>query len=150
VANNPPAGRAITATPTGARSTETLARRAGRQRWIARHWLDVALVAPLFLDAFVNTLGITAIGVSLEMVIGLIIALMLARGFRGRGLFRSFVLIPLGVPTLVAGAAMLYFVGLSCSTWASSTSPSTGSRAAGAACSSSPWPTSGRPPRWSS
>jgi trehalose transport system permease protein len=156
VANNPPAGRAITATPTGARSTEsteTLARRAGWQRWIVRHWLDVALVVPLFLyilffmlvpvgqsiylsfvregtreptldnyreildrslfkDAFVNTIGITAIGVSLEMVVGLIIALMLARGFRGRGVFRSFVLIPLGVPTLVAGAAMLYFVGL--------------------------------------
>jgi trehalose transport system permease protein len=64
-----------------------------------------------FKDAFVNTLGITLIGVSLEMVIGIIIALMLSRGFRGRGVFRSTVLLPLGVPTLVAGAAMLYFVG---------------------------------------
>lgn len=64
-----------------------------------------------FRDAFVNTLGITAIGVSMEMVVGIIIALMLARGFRGRGIFRSIVLVPLGVPTLVAGAAMLYFVG---------------------------------------
>ncbi|HEY7035638.1 MAG TPA: sugar ABC transporter permease [Thermomicrobiales bacterium] len=64
-----------------------------------------------FKDAFVNTLGITLLGVSMEMVAGIIIALMLARGFRGRGVFRSFVLVPLGVPTLVAGAAMLYFVG---------------------------------------
>ncbi len=64
-----------------------------------------------FKDAVVNTLGITIMGVSMEMVAGIIIALMLARGFRGRGLFRSIVLIPLGVPTLVAGAAMLYFVG---------------------------------------
>jgi trehalose transport system permease protein len=62
-------------------------------------------------DAFVNTLGITAFGVSMEMVFGMIIALMLSRAFRGRGLFRSIVLIPLGVPTLVAGAAMLYFIG---------------------------------------
>ena len=65
-----------------------------------------------FKDAFRNTIGITIIGVSMEMVVGIIIALMLARGFRGRGLFRSVVLVPLGVPTLVAGAAMLYIVGL--------------------------------------
>jgi trehalose transport system permease protein len=64
-----------------------------------------------FNDALINTLGITAFGVSMEMVAGIIIALMLTRAFRGRGLFRSMVLLPLGVPTLVAGAAMLYFVG---------------------------------------
>jgi trehalose transport system permease protein len=64
-----------------------------------------------FGDAFTNTLGITAMGVAMEMVFGMVIALMLARAFKGRGLFRSIVLIPLGVPTLVAGAAMLYFIG---------------------------------------
>ena len=64
-----------------------------------------------FSDAFFNTLGITAFGVTMEMVFGLIIALMLSKQFKGRGLFRSMVLIPLGVPTLVAGAAMLYFIG---------------------------------------
>ena len=64
-----------------------------------------------FNDALMNTLGITAFGVSMEMVFGLIIALMLAKAFSGRGLFRSIVLIPLGVPTIVAGAAMLYFIG---------------------------------------
>ena len=64
-----------------------------------------------FADAFTNTLGITAIGVTLEMVIGMGIAVMLSRQFRGRGIFRTVVLLPLGVPTLVAGAAMLYFVG---------------------------------------
>jgi trehalose transport system permease protein len=64
---------------------------------------------PDFSSAFVNTLGITVIGVTLEMTIGLILALMLARAFRGRGLFRTIILTPMGVPTLVAGAAMLYF-----------------------------------------
>lgn len=64
-----------------------------------------------FRSAFVNTIGITIMGVAMEMVAGIIIALMLSRAFRGRGLFRSIVLVPLGVPTLVAGAAMLYFVG---------------------------------------
>ena len=64
---------------------------------------------PDFGDAVVNTIGITLIGVTLEMTVGLILALMLARAFRGRGLFRTVILTPMGVPTLVAGAAMLYF-----------------------------------------
>lgn len=64
-----------------------------------------------FSDAFTNTIGITIIGVSIEMILGLGIALMLARSFSGRGIFRTVVLIPMGVPTIVAGAAMLYFVG---------------------------------------
>ena len=64
---------------------------------------------PDFGAAFVNTVGITLIGVTLEMSVGLILALMLARQFRGRGLFRTVILTPMGVPTLVAGAAMLYF-----------------------------------------
>jgi trehalose transport system permease protein len=64
-----------------------------------------------FNDAFVNTIGITAIGVTLQMLIGLGIAFMLSREFHGRGIFRSIVLIPMGVPTIVAGAAMLYIVG---------------------------------------
>jgi trehalose transport system permease protein len=64
---------------------------------------------PDFGAAVVNTIGITLIGVTLEMTVGLILALMLAREFRGRGLFRTIILTPMGVPTLVAGAAMLYF-----------------------------------------
>jgi trehalose transport system permease protein len=64
---------------------------------------------PDFVDAVVNTIGITLIGVTLEMTVGLIVALMLARAFRGRGIFRTIMLTPMGVPTLVAGAAMLYF-----------------------------------------
>jgi len=64
---------------------------------------------PDFGAAVVNTIGITLIGVTLEMTVGLVLALMLARAFRGRGLFRTIILTPMGVPTLVAGAAMLYF-----------------------------------------
>lgn len=64
-----------------------------------------------FNDAFINTIGITLIGVTLQMLIGLGIAFMLSREFHGRGILRSIVLIPMGVPTIVAGAAMLYIVG---------------------------------------
>jgi trehalose transport system permease protein len=62
--------------------------------------------------AVLNTVGITLISVTLELVLGLVIALMLARVFPLRGLFRSIVLAPMGVPTLVAGAAMIYIVGV--------------------------------------
>lgn len=64
-----------------------------------------------FKSAFVNTIGITVIGVGLEMIIGLAIAMMLTREIRGRGILRALVLLPMGVPTIVAGAAMLYIVG---------------------------------------
>lgn len=64
-----------------------------------------------FASAFKNTIGIALMSVGAEMVIGMGIAVMLSRSFRGRGIFRTIVLLPLGVPTLVAGAAMLYFVG---------------------------------------
>src|SRR5690606_34266534 len=66
---------------------------------------------PDFSNAVINTLGVTLISVGLELAFGLVIALMLARAFRGRGFFRSMVLTPLGVPTLVAGAAMIYIFG---------------------------------------
>jgi trehalose transport system permease protein len=155
LANSSSAGKLYGA-PTTPRDLIGTAPRAGAspswRRWLRRHWLDAAMVAPLvlyilffmlvpvgqsiylsfvhsgtsdltlanyddiihrsqFKDAFANTIGITLMGVTMEMVVGVIIALMLARGFAGRGIFRSIVLVPLGVPTLVAGAAMLYFVG---------------------------------------
>lgn len=67
---------------------------------------------PDFANAVENTIGIVLISVTVELVVGLVIALMLSRAFRGRGFFRSMVLTPLGVPTLVAGAAMIYIFGL--------------------------------------
>jgi trehalose transport system permease protein len=73
---------------------------------------EALLSRPDFGTAVLNTVGITLIGVVLELVVGLAIALMLARVFPLRGLFRSVVLTPLGVPTLVAGAAMIYIVGV--------------------------------------
>lgn len=63
---------------------------------------------PEFKDAFKNTLLITAIGLTLEMTVGLVIALMLTKKFRGRGLFRAVLLVPLGVPTLVSAVMLTY------------------------------------------
>jgi trehalose transport system permease protein len=58
--------------------------------------------------AFSNTLAITFLGLTLQLIVALTIALILKRVFIGRGFFRTIVLIPMGVPTLVSGVTMLY------------------------------------------
>jgi trehalose transport system permease protein len=59
-------------------------------------------------SAFTNTLIITGVSVSFELVLGLIVAMMMARPFRGRGIFRAIMLLPLGIPVVVAASNMRY------------------------------------------
>lgn len=61
-----------------------------------------------FGQALTNTVVITLLGLTFELLAGLVLALILSRPFRGRGLFRSLLLVPMGVPTLVAGVTLLY------------------------------------------
>jgi trehalose transport system permease protein len=63
--------------------------------------------ARVFRDAVINTLIVAAISLVLELGLGMIIALTLHATFRGRGFVRTIALVPLGVPTIVAGAVML-------------------------------------------
>ena len=58
-----------------------------------------------------NTLWLTGLGVSLQLVVGLGVAGVLHRLVLGRGLVRTVVLTPLGVPTIVAGAIFTYLFG---------------------------------------
>jgi ABC-type sugar transport systems, permease components len=62
----------------------------------------------IFNEAVFNTLAITAIGLILQMVMGYLIASMLRKTFVGKGLARMLVLLPMGIPTMVSGVAMLY------------------------------------------
>lgn len=62
-----------------------------------------------FWDAVWNTTYFTIISVSMELVLGLLIALLINRPFKGRGLVRASVLIPWAVPTVVA-AMMWKFI----------------------------------------
>jgi len=64
-----------------------------------------------FSRALLNTLVITALGLSLELLFGLAMALALASRFLGRGWVRALMLIPLGVPTIVSAANMRYVFG---------------------------------------
>jgi len=59
-------------------------------------------------SALTNTIIITVVSVGLELVLGLIVAMMMARRFRGRGIFRAIMLLPLGIPVVVAASNMRY------------------------------------------
>jgi trehalose/maltose transport system permease protein len=57
---------------------------------------------PVWWRAVKNTLWFTVLSVSIETVLGMVIALTLTRAFPGRGLVRAAVLIPWAIPTVVS------------------------------------------------
>ncbi len=65
------------------------------------YWLGV-LADPRWWTAVWNTLTFTFVSVSLETVLGTIVALVLSARFPGRGLVRAAVLIPWAIPTVVS------------------------------------------------
>ena len=60
------------------------------------------LVDPAWWNAVWNTVRFAAISVTLETVLGLLVALVLNAEFRGRGLVRAAILIPWAIPTIVS------------------------------------------------
>jgi len=54
------------------------------------------------MNAFINTSVFTIVCVSLETVLGVSMALIMARAFRGRGLVRAAILVPWAIPTIVS------------------------------------------------
>jgi ABC-type sugar transport system permease subunit len=55
-----------------------------------------------FWNAFLNTTFITIVCVLLETVLGVAMALIMAKAFRGRGLVRAGILVPWAIPTIVS------------------------------------------------
>jgi trehalose transport system permease protein len=67
-----------------------------------------ALVASaVFRSAVLNTIAVALLSLGLQLGVGLGVALALHQAFPLRGLVRTVMLVPLGVPTIVAGAVML-------------------------------------------
>ncbi|WP_210164897.1 carbohydrate ABC transporter permease [Afifella pfennigii] len=64
-------------------------------------WLGV-LADGLWWQSVWNTVWFTLVSVSIETVLGMIIALALNQVFPGRGLFRAIVLIPWAIPTVIS------------------------------------------------
>jgi trehalose transport system permease protein len=65
------------------------------------------LASEVFRTATLNTVVVAGLSLALQLGVGLGVALALHARFPLRGLVRTIVLIPLGVPTIVAGALML-------------------------------------------
>ena len=65
------------------------------------------IASDVFRAAFRNTVIVALLSITLQLGVGLAVALTLHRHFRFRALVRAIVLLPLGVPTIVAGAVML-------------------------------------------
>ncbi|HEV3485521.1 MAG TPA: sugar ABC transporter permease [Vicinamibacterales bacterium] len=66
------------------------------------------LGSDLWWEVVANTALITVISVAIELVLGMIIALVMHRAIFGRGLVRTAVLIPYGIVTVVAAFAWFY------------------------------------------
>ena len=55
-----------------------------------------------FWNAFLNTTAITVVCVILETILGVAMALIMAKAFRGRGIVRAGILVPWAIPTIVS------------------------------------------------
>ncbi len=64
-------------------------------------WVGL-LADPLWWKAVWNTIYLTLVSVSLETILGMIIALVLNASFKGRALVRTAILIPWAIPTIVS------------------------------------------------
>lgn len=80
--------------------------------WTLNNYKSV-ITRGIFGEAIFNTLAITVIGLVLQMSLGYLIASMLRKTFVGKGLARTLVLLPMGIPTMVSGVAMLYLFSTS-------------------------------------
>src|SRR5919112_5807085 len=76
---------------------------AGLSRWAGLSNYTDALSNSEFWDAMVTTLVFTAVSVSLELLIGLAMAMAMHAAFRGQGLLRTVILIPWAILTVVTG-----------------------------------------------
>ena len=55
-----------------------------------------------FWNAFLNTTFITIVCVVLETILGVAMAIIMAKSFRGRGIVRAGILVPWAIPTIVS------------------------------------------------
>jgi len=71
-------------------------------RWVGLQNYRDLIHDTIFRDAVAVTVKFTVITVSIELVLGLIIALVVNSGFKGRGVMRAVMLVPWAIPTVVA------------------------------------------------
>ena len=79
-----------------------------RMPWLGRPFIGLgnyleAMSDPRFWAALAHTGLFAVVSVSLELLLGTVLALAMNRAFRGRGLMRASVLVPWAMPTVVSG-----------------------------------------------
>ncbi len=92
--------------PVGVAAFESLHLHDLRMPWLGRPFVGLGnyrelLADPRFLAALGHTLAFTGASVALELLVGLLLALLLRRTFRGLALARASVLLPFVLPTVV-------------------------------------------------
>jgi ABC-type sugar transport system permease subunit len=78
-----------------------------RMPWLGQPFIGLDNYAeivrdPRFWAALGHTVFFTVVSISLELILGLFLALVMNRAFRGRGFVRAAVLVPWAIPTVVA------------------------------------------------
>ncbi|HEX3255945.1 MAG TPA: sugar ABC transporter permease [Gaiellaceae bacterium] len=71
-------------------------------RWVGLENYKDLIHDTLFRDSVVLTIKFTVITVAFEFVLGMIIALTVNSGFKGRGVMRAMMLVPWAIPTVVS------------------------------------------------
>jgi trehalose/maltose transport system permease protein len=72
------------------------------RKWVGLDNYRALIHDTIFRDTVVLTIKFTVVTVSLEFVLGLIIALVVNSHFTGRGIMRAIMLVPWAIPTVVA------------------------------------------------
>ena len=93
--------------PLGWTLWESLHRHDLHMPWLGKPFVGLGNYAAIAADdRFWSSLGhtafFTAVTVSMEMLLGLVLALAMNEAFRGRGAFRAAILVPWSIPTVVA------------------------------------------------
>jgi multiple sugar transport system permease protein len=73
--------------------------------WVGLNNYITVLTASVWWRDFWHTLVITGVSVSIELVLGMLLALVMHRAIFGRGLIRTSALVPYGIVTVVAAFA---------------------------------------------
>jgi trehalose/maltose transport system permease protein len=79
-------------------------------KWVGFDNYHTLIHDTIFRDTIVLTIKFTAITVSFEFVLGLIIALVVNSRFKGRGVMRAVMLVPWAIPTVVAAKMWLWML----------------------------------------
>ncbi len=77
----------------------------GERKWVGLHNYGTVLSSPVWWSDVLHTVIITVVSVSIELVLGMLLAIVMHRAIFGRGAIRTAALVPYGIVTVVAAFA---------------------------------------------